>query len=393
MDPLRYEIEIVSIDEIFSRPTETYGSCSSTHALPYAASLALLNLGSLGFAVYEAFRSNGFSTEYDESEYIFKAMIGILLACFVGIPVIAISQDSPQAYSYVVAAMIFLTCSLVLLLIFVPKMRALNKPKPTNMTWDVTQQFSSASSLGGGATRGMGSAATQQPAARLGVRVSVHPKKAAEDMEIFNKLLREEIKDLETENLQLTEYVKSIKVKYSIPSSNTESQDGDVDSHEVVANNEDGNEVVSATEPANVKPNNANDRHRSKSVSFNKTQLMQSKVLKRELMKSFSQKYPMNRFSWDDSSRGSFDETAEEVIPQQPTTTTVTATVTATATAAAAQSPASVAGPILPLSSSPQTAAAASVRSPSQSNDSVVSMPDTSDDELIIDYSDDEVGS
>lgn len=124
LDPLIYETTVISSDGVFGRPAETYGHCASTNAVPYLVVLGVVNVGSLGFAVYEAARCKNNATDYDESGYIFKAMAGILVACFVGIPTLYIAHDSPRAFYYVLSSMVFLSCTLVLLLIFVPKILA-----------------------------------------------------------------------------------------------------------------------------------------------------------------------------------------------------------------------------------------------------------------------------
>lgn len=151
LDPLRYETETVQRD-IFDREVETYSFCACDNPLPYVLPLAAINVGSLMYAVYMAWKAKDISTEFSESLYIFKILIGILLVCFVGIPVMVIARDSPQAYFYVFSALIFLVSTLVLGLIFVPKITASKKkfaPNLASMTSSLSRTSEDGSMIGG----------------------------------------------------------------------------------------------------------------------------------------------------------------------------------------------------------------------------------------------------
>ena len=121
LSPLHWEVEVQSIDQ-FDRETETYGYCSSDSATVYLVALCIINLGPLVLAVYEAYVARDISTEFSETEYILRALAIILLVCFVGIPVIIIARENPAAYFFVLSAIIFVTCTSILLLIFCPKL-------------------------------------------------------------------------------------------------------------------------------------------------------------------------------------------------------------------------------------------------------------------------------
>lgn len=124
VDPRQRTLVVVTKDP-FGRNEETYGMCSSDHPVIFATILCVINLGSLLFALLQAYRARNISTEFQESNYIFMAMTLVLLASFIGIPVMIIAQDNTAAYYFVAAGLLFVVCASVLLLVFVPKCRAL----------------------------------------------------------------------------------------------------------------------------------------------------------------------------------------------------------------------------------------------------------------------------
>ena len=127
LSPPHYDTITVTEDQ-FDRPTETYGFCVSDSPA-YLAVLGTINAGVLVFSVYEAYSARSISTEFAESDYIFRILVLILLVFFIGIPVLVIARETPAAYVFVFAGIIFTVCCSVLLLIFVPKYRALKKAK------------------------------------------------------------------------------------------------------------------------------------------------------------------------------------------------------------------------------------------------------------------------
>jgi hypothetical protein len=111
---------VVAQDE-FGRPSETFGSCSYEGSLPFIIVLALLDLGALVFAVYEAYRARDISTEFSESEYILKALVSMLLVGFIGVPVAIMARENIIAFVFVSSGIIFVVCMSLLTLLFVPK--------------------------------------------------------------------------------------------------------------------------------------------------------------------------------------------------------------------------------------------------------------------------------
>lgn len=99
---------------------ESVGECRSEGALPFVVVLAILDLGCLTFALYQAYHARKISLEFAESSYIAAAITCILLVCFIGIPVILLT-NKPQARFFVLASIDFVICISLLLFIFVPK--------------------------------------------------------------------------------------------------------------------------------------------------------------------------------------------------------------------------------------------------------------------------------
>jgi 7 transmembrane sweet-taste receptor of 3 GCPR len=89
---------------------------------------SLINLGLFCATVFQSCKSRNLSTEYQESQYIFRALIGILLVAFIGVPVLIIARDNTNSRLFVTSGIIFVMCLLILLLIFVPKIHFERSP-------------------------------------------------------------------------------------------------------------------------------------------------------------------------------------------------------------------------------------------------------------------------
>ena len=121
LHPLTYEIEVVKVDE-FGQPEETHGYCAAMNGtLYYLIPLSLLNLSSVIVAIFECWRARNIATEFAESQYIFKALISIVLVVFIGGPILFIAMDNPNAMVFVSSGIIFVAVCAILLLMFVPK--------------------------------------------------------------------------------------------------------------------------------------------------------------------------------------------------------------------------------------------------------------------------------
>ena len=107
--------------DIFDRPVESYGNCSNADALPFAIALLILNISILIMANWWAYQSRNIETEYHESRYIGITMASILQAWCMGIPILIVVWENPQAKFFVESGIIFVTSLSFLLLVFVPK--------------------------------------------------------------------------------------------------------------------------------------------------------------------------------------------------------------------------------------------------------------------------------
>ena len=113
LSPLTWGREDVSL-------VESVGQCQTDGSLPYVVVLAVLDLGAMIFSLYQAYHARKISLEFAESSYIATAIASILLVCFVGIPVILLTNQ-PSARFFVFSCIDFVICVSLLLFIFVPK--------------------------------------------------------------------------------------------------------------------------------------------------------------------------------------------------------------------------------------------------------------------------------
>ena len=111
---------------MFDRPFESFGICSNADAIPYVVVILVLNIVVLIAANWWAYQSRNIETEYHESRYVGISMASILQAWCMGIPILIVVWDNPQAKFFVEAGIVFVTALAVLLLVFVPKMLAIH---------------------------------------------------------------------------------------------------------------------------------------------------------------------------------------------------------------------------------------------------------------------------
>jgi hypothetical protein len=125
--PIQYESEVVSVDR-FDRPSEILSRCSFDDGqIPYIASLIAVNVGCLLFAIFQAYQARHLSTEFGESSYVFKALLITFLVGLVGVPVLLLARDNTNASTFVASAILFVTGTSILLVIYVPKISHLRK--------------------------------------------------------------------------------------------------------------------------------------------------------------------------------------------------------------------------------------------------------------------------
>lgn len=118
--PFQWEREIQYSDE-FGQPTESSGFCISDHSVYYCSVLAVIDLGALVYALYEAYLARNLSTEFAESIHIARALMIIMAVSFLGIPIAIIASDHARSKFFALSGIIFTICMSLLLFIFVPK--------------------------------------------------------------------------------------------------------------------------------------------------------------------------------------------------------------------------------------------------------------------------------
>lgn len=108
----------------------SYGHCSlgskGTSTAMFVC-LVAVNICALLLANYEAYRARKVSTEYGESQYVAIAMLSILQILIVGVPLIFLLVEYPQASYFVKVGIIFIIGMSALLLMFVPKILSKRK--------------------------------------------------------------------------------------------------------------------------------------------------------------------------------------------------------------------------------------------------------------------------
>jgi len=136
LNPLRYQRLDHAGTDGWNRPISSFGTCHSDESpLPFVIPLGLVNGLMLVFANWSAYRARKINVEFSESRYIAWAMASMLQAALSGIPLLFVVKESPQAFYLVLVFNIFIMSTVILLLIFVPKMvlyRALHKEPSQN---------------------------------------------------------------------------------------------------------------------------------------------------------------------------------------------------------------------------------------------------------------------
>lgn len=92
-----------------------------------------INFGVLLLALVQAWQVRNLSTEFQESESMFRTLMFIMVLLFIGIPVVLIGQDNPDSRLFIISCVISMGTCAILLLLFVPKYRYEAK-KASNQT-------------------------------------------------------------------------------------------------------------------------------------------------------------------------------------------------------------------------------------------------------------------
>jgi gamma-aminobutyric acid type B receptor len=122
--PLHYVRQDYEGTDPWNRVISTHGSCRSAednNSYPFVGSLGLINFGALMLANFAAFRTRHVETELSESRYIAITVAFMTQAALVGLPVLLLVDDEPQAHYVVQVMLVFCVCIAILGFIFVPK--------------------------------------------------------------------------------------------------------------------------------------------------------------------------------------------------------------------------------------------------------------------------------
>lgn len=225
LDPPNY-VRVVSETDIFARTVETQGYCSYEDGLPWVSALAVVLLAVLVYALYEAYVARKISTEFAESEYIFLVLTVILVVSFLGIPVMILAKEETKPRYFVAAAIIFIVCMAILLLIFVPKIKILNKREDAEVAQFVsTMSMQNSSQQRFGAGRVSVSGFERAPTSTAEQQTTTHSEKGSNNGEPDDEdegirviqypgqldELKNRIRYLETKNSLLQNQMKDVQ--------------------------------------------------------------------------------------------------------------------------------------------------------------------------------------
>jgi hypothetical protein len=85
--------------------------------MPFVVCLIVINFSVICIANKQAYQARNIKTEFSESRYIGFIMLTMLQSWMVGLPILALIRDDPQAY-FVVLTMIIFATSMETLLYF-----------------------------------------------------------------------------------------------------------------------------------------------------------------------------------------------------------------------------------------------------------------------------------
>mmetsp|Transcript_9639 Transcript_9639/g.14350 ORF Transcript_9639/g.14350 Transcript_9639/m.14350 type:complete len:565 (+) Transcript_9639:2-1696(+) len=120
-----------SLDE-FGRMNSSYGACNLDGGLGtflFMMLVFIVHVSSLTFANIQSYKARKVSVEFNENRYITILFASLLQIWITGVPVYIIARALPKPMYLVKVMFVFLPAMAILLLIFVPKMKIVNKSK------------------------------------------------------------------------------------------------------------------------------------------------------------------------------------------------------------------------------------------------------------------------
>ncbi|CAB9497577.1 acid type B receptor subunit 2 [Seminavis robusta] len=122
LDPLTYTRQAHLGTDGWNRELSTYGSCQSNNVARFIVPLFVINLILLAIANWQAYEARFIESEFAESKYIAACMASLLQAIVMGVPILYMIRDNPEAYYLILVTTIFVVCMVTLSVIFLPKM-------------------------------------------------------------------------------------------------------------------------------------------------------------------------------------------------------------------------------------------------------------------------------
>jgi hypothetical protein len=111
--------------DMFDRLFQSYGTCESPDSVAFIVVIIVINVIFLILGNWWNYMSRNIETEYGESRYIGISMAATLQAWGMGIPILVVVWDNPQARFFVESGIIFVTSLAFLATVYLPKMFAL----------------------------------------------------------------------------------------------------------------------------------------------------------------------------------------------------------------------------------------------------------------------------
>lgn len=111
--------------DMFERLFQSYGTCESDSSVVFAVLVIVTNVFFLILGNGWNYMSRNIETEYGESRYIGISMAATLQAWSMGIPILVVVWDNPQARFFVESGIIFVTSLAFLATVYLPKVVAL----------------------------------------------------------------------------------------------------------------------------------------------------------------------------------------------------------------------------------------------------------------------------
>jgi hypothetical protein len=128
--------------DMFGRMFHSYGKCESDGSVAFLVVIIVINVIFLILGNWWNYMSRNIETEYGESRYIGICMAATLQAWGMGIPILVVVWDNPQARFFVESGIIFVTSLAFLATVYIPKVLALRADRANTNDDSKTDAYS-----------------------------------------------------------------------------------------------------------------------------------------------------------------------------------------------------------------------------------------------------------